>query len=131
MLSGLVQKMIKFGVVGISGVFVDFSTTWICKEWAKLNKYFSNAAGFLMAVVSNFFLNYLWTFRGIRVNALDAFWAFLIIALVGLFINSFLVYVFHTSIKINFYLSKAFAILLVFGWNFGANYFFNFHSATK
>lgn len=27
-----IAKMAKFGIVGVSGIFVDFSITWILKE---------------------------------------------------------------------------------------------------
>lgn len=97
----------------------------------KLNKYIANAIGFSAAVISNFFLNYLWTFKEVSVNVVNAFWIFFLVALIGLLLNSFFIYLLHGNRKINFYLSKAIAIILVFCWNFGANFFFNFHSVVK
>ena len=38
-----VFKFIKFGIVGGTGIIVDFSITWICKEKLQLNKYISNS----------------------------------------------------------------------------------------
>lgn len=84
-----------------------------------------------MAVVSNFILNYEWTFKGAAVSVAGAFWLFFCIALAGLLLNSGFIYLLHEKKKANFYLSKLFAIALVFCWNFSANYFFNFHSAVK
>ena len=40
-------KFLKFGVVGFSGVFVNFGITYVCKEWLKWNKYLSNILGFV------------------------------------------------------------------------------------
>lgn len=130
-LQSLILKIVKFGIVGMSGIFVDFSITWILKEKAKLNKYVSNAAGFSTAVVSNFFLNYIWTFKGAAVSVAGAFWLFFIISLAGLLLNTGFIYLMHEKKKVNFYLSKLIAIALVFCWNFSANYFFNFHSVAK
>ena len=40
-------KFLKFGVVGLSGVFVNFGVNYVCKEWLKWNKYLSNILGFI------------------------------------------------------------------------------------
>jgi len=127
----LIQKLLKFGFVGLSGICVDFFITWMLKEKLRLNKYVANAAGFSVAVVSNFFLNYVWTFKGTITSVPAAFGLFFAIAFVGLLLNSCFIYTFHELRKINFYLSKTGAIIFVFLWNFTANYFFNFHSISK
>ncbi|MFT3704547.1 MAG: GtrA family protein [Agriterribacter sp.] len=126
----LILKVVKFGIVGISGIGVDFSITWFLKEKLKLNKYFSNAVGFSAAVVTNFILNYLWTFKGTGINITNAFGIFLVIAIIGLLLNTCIIFLTHEKRNTNFYLSKVFAILLVFCWNFSANYFFNFHTTA-
>jgi len=59
-------KFIKFGVVGFSGVIVDFGFTYICKEWlvSKYKKHFYLSKLFAIAVVTiwNFLANYFITF---------------------------------------------------------------------
>ena len=50
-------KFLKFGVVGFSGVFVNFGVTYVCKEWLKWNKYLSNIIGFVFAATTNYLLN--------------------------------------------------------------------------
>ena len=56
-------KFIKFGIVGFSGVFIDFGITYVCKEWLKIQKYMANSIGFTVAASSNYFLNRIWTFK--------------------------------------------------------------------
>ena len=56
-------KFLKFGAVGLSGVFVNFGITYVCKEWLKWNKYLSNILGFVFAATTNYILNRLWTFQ--------------------------------------------------------------------
>ena len=107
---------------------LDFFITWVCKEKIELNKYIANSAGFLFAVLNNFFLNYIWTFKGTNRSMPSAFALFILFALIGLILNNFFVYLFTDVGSLNFYLSKVLAILCVFLWNFSANYFFNFHS---
>ena len=58
-----ILKIFKFGIVGLSGMAIDFFITWLCKEKLSLNKYIANSLGFSVAVVNNFFLNYYWTFQ--------------------------------------------------------------------
>lgn len=53
-----IQKLLKFGIVGLPGICVDFFITWILKEKLTLNKYLTNSIGFSIAVASNLFLIY-------------------------------------------------------------------------
>ena len=56
------SQLIKFALVGITGMGLDFVTTWLLKEKIKINKFLANAAGFSIAVINNFLLNKYWTF---------------------------------------------------------------------
>lgn len=119
-------KFLKFGVVGLSGVVVDFFVTWLCKEKMGVNKYVANAIGFSLAVINNFLLNRYWTFEENTQPVTEQFLKFALIALAGLAINSFLLFVIVKFIKINFYVTKLLVIGLVFFWNFFMNYLFTF-----
>jgi len=122
-------SLIKFGITGMSGLIIDFSITWLLKDELHINKFIANAAGFTTAVISNYIINRLWTFsERERVKVGRQFASFLMVSLVGLLLNSAIVYVLNEHFHLNFYVSKAIAILLVFFWNFSANYFFVFKS---
>lgn len=123
----LFVKFIKFGVVGFSGVGVDFGITWIGKEKLKLNQYVANSCGFLAAVVSNYFLNRIWTFHSTDPGIALQFGKFLIVALIGLGLNNAIIYWLNEFKKVKFYTAKLIATALVMVWNFGANYFFTFN----
>jgi putative flippase GtrA len=119
------SQFIKFGLVGASGLVIDFFITWLLKEKFNFNKYVSNALGFSVAVTNNYFLNSCFTFENNHPIALQ-FISFIGIALIGLALNLLILYLFQTYTKLNFYLSKMMAIVFVFVWNFTANYFFTF-----
>jgi putative flippase GtrA len=119
-------KFIKFGMVGFSGVFVDFGITYICKEWLKIQKYVANSIGFIVAASSNYFLNRVWTFKSQNPDVATEYTEFFIISLVGLGIANLIVFLIHGKLKQNFYLSKLFAIGMVTIWNFFANYYITF-----
>jgi putative flippase GtrA len=121
-----ILKFIKFGVVGLSGMVVDFGITYLCKEKLKIHKYIANSLGFIVATGTNYSLNRLWTFNNHDPNTVTQFGKFFMIALIGLAMSNGIIYLFHEKFKWNFYLAKAFAIGLVSLWNFFANYLYTF-----
>ena len=121
-----IVKFFKYGLVGLSGVFVDFAFTWICKEIFKLNKYIANSIGFTVAASSNYILNRVWTFASKSEEIALEYSLFIGISIVGLLLNNYLIYILNDKFKLNFYLAKVFAIGAVTVWNFLANYFITF-----
>jgi putative flippase GtrA len=120
------MKFLKFAVVGASGVLVDFGFTWFFKEIVKIQKYVANAIGFTMAASSNYFLNRVWTFESHNPNIGMEYGKFLFISLLGLGINTFILWLLVSKFKQRFYLSKLFAIAVVTVWNFFLNWIFTF-----
>ncbi len=119
-------KLVKFSVVGGSGLVVDFGLTYLAKEKFGINKYVANAIGFAMAATTNFFLNKHWTFDDTSPEVLNQYTFFFIIALVGLALNQIILYVLHHYFRANFYLAKLVATGLVVFWNFIMNYLITF-----
>ena len=119
-------KFLKFGVVGASGIVVDFSLTYLFKEIIKIQKYLANAIGFTVAATSNYLLNRIWTFQSTDPHITLQFFKFFFISLAGLGINTFILYILVSKYKKNFYLSKLFAIGAVMIWNFTINLLFTF-----
>ena len=119
-------KFIKFCIVGFSGVFVDFGITYFFKEVMKLQKFVANAIGFTTAATTNYMLNRVWTFDSHNPQVFQEFSRFFIIALIGLGINSAIIWLMNEKFKVNFYLSKLAATVIVTGWNFLINAYFTF-----
>ena len=122
----LISKFIKFGVVGCSGMLIDFGTTYICKEKLKINKYLSNCIGFILAATSNYVLNRIWTFESHKEEIGVQYFQFMIVSIIGLGINSLILYLLTDKLKWNFYFSKLIAIAITTIWNFFANLLFTF-----
>lgn len=120
-------KIIRFGITGGLGFCVDFGITYLCKEKLGWNKYVANTTGFSFAVLNNYFLNRAWTFQSHDPRMGRQFALFLAISVLGLLINTVILYFFHEKKGRHFYLSKLFAVLIVFIWNFSANSLFTFH----
>jgi putative flippase GtrA len=127
LLPDILTKFVKFAVVGTSGLFIDFGTTYLLKEKAKVNKYIANAAGFTLAATSNYFLNRLWTFHSTNPQIFYEYSSFIIVSVIGLGINTCVLLMLTRKTKLNFYLSKAIATLITVLWNFIANFIFTFN----
>lgn len=119
-------KFVKFGVVGVSGVIVDFGFTYVCKEWLKIQKYVANAIGFTLAASSNYFLNRIWTFHSNNPQIAVEYGQFLFVSLIGLAINTLVLWLLVSKVKFNFYFAKLFAIGVVTIWNFVVNLNYTF-----
>jgi putative flippase GtrA len=116
-----IRKFIKFGLVGFSGLFIDFGFTFLFKEKIKVQKYIANAIGFLAAASSNYFLNRIWTFHSEDPQILVEYSQFMVISILGLAINTFVLWLIVSKLRWNFYFSKLLAISVVTIWNFFAN----------
>ena len=121
-----IERFLKFCLVGGSGVIVDFSITYICKEWLRLNKYVANSLGFLCAASSNYILNRTWTFANNDPHIAEQYMRFIGFSLVGLIINNLVIYLLHKTTSLNFYVTKLIATIIVTLWNFSMNYLFTF-----
>lgn len=122
----LIERFLKFCVVGSSGVVVDFGITYLAKELLKLNKYVANSLGFVCAATSNYILNRMWTFASNDPDIVMQYIRFFGFSLVGLAINNFVIYLLHGRAKWNFYFVKLIATGVVTFWNFCMNYIFTF-----
>lgn len=121
-----VRKFIKFGLVGFSGLFIDFGFTYLFKEKVKLQKYLSNALGFIIAASSNYIFNRIWTFQSENPQILVEYSEFLLIAMIGLGLNTLILWMIVSKMRWNFYFAKLFAIGFVTLWNFFANAYITF-----
>lgn len=114
-------KFLKFGVVGFSGVFVDFGITYLLREKAKIQQFVANAIGFCVAASSNYILNRIWTYESQNPQMLFEFGQFFFFSLIGLALNTLILWILVKKVKWNFYFSKLCAIGVVTIWNFIIN----------
>ncbi|WP_256004388.1 MULTISPECIES: GtrA family protein [Pedobacter] len=119
-------KFFKFGIVGFSGLIVDFGVTYLLKEKLRVQKYVSSSFGFLVATGTNYLLNRSWTFHNQDPAYIAQFGKFFLISLVGLALGNILIYLLHDRLKWNFYMAKGCAVVAVSFWNFFANYLYTF-----
>lgn len=123
----LIVKFLKFGVVGLSGLIIDFSLTYLFRNILKINQYIANAIGFVVAATSNYFINRYWTFTSHNPHIFEEYTKFFVVSVLGLGINTLVLYILVTRLKWKFYFSKFFAIGAATFWNFFINLIFTFN----
>ncbi|BAU11714.1 dolichyl-phosphate-mannose synthase [Leptolyngbya sp. NIES-3755] len=122
-------RFLRFGLVGLSGVFVDMLVLYLLSDPTMLawNLTRSKIIASELAIVNNFLWNDLWTFgdisrsqRGNRTR-FKRFLKFNLICLMGLILNVLILNLLYNAFGINRYVANLIAIVLVTFWNFWIN----------
>src|SRR5690349_8472336 len=95
----VIKQFIKFGLVGAICLSIDMAITVVLKEYVGINKYVANATGFAISSSINFYLHKTWTFESSN-KALKEYYIFIMIASIGLMLNSFTLFVFTDLIEL-------------------------------
>ena len=123
------QRFLQFGLVGLSGVFVDMAILYLLSDVSTLgwgitrSKIISSE----VAVINNFLWNDLWTFRDISSQQVGwhkrirRFLKFNFICLIGIVLNILILNFLYNYLHINQYLANLIAIAIVTIWNFWFN----------
>ena len=133
-----VSRFIRFGIVGLSGVFIDMAVLFLLSDPTMVgwNLTRSKILAAETAIINNFVWNDLWTFRDFSKRqrggkaTLRRFLKFNLICLVGLTINVLLLNLLFNVFGINRYFANLIAIGLVTIWNFWINLKFSWRSTS-
>lgn len=120
-------RFLRFGIVGFSGVFVDYAVFYLLFSQVGLGLTTSNVLSAEIAILNNFLWNDAWTFADLAQQQLG--WRarmrrllkFNLICLAGLVINTLIVNILFNLLGMNAYIAKFVAIAAVTVWNFGVN----------
>lgn len=126
-----VDRFLRFGVVGFSGVFVDLGIFYLLRTVLGLGLTRSAIVSSEVAILSNFLWNELWTFGDIarkqpgKRQRLKRLIKFNIVCLAGLVLNVSIVNLLFNGFRVNEYVAKLIAIAIVTLWNFWVNFKLN------
>jgi len=120
------KRFISYGLVGLSGVFVDMSIFYLLGTlgWGLTS---SKIVSSEVAVLNNFLWNDLWTFRDISSlqtgweKLIKRFLKFNLICLIGIGLNLIILNLLYNYLGINKNLANLIAIAIVTIWNFWFN----------
>jgi dolichol-phosphate mannosyltransferase len=122
-----VTRFIRFGVVGLSGIFIDLGVFYLLREIFGMALTRSAIFSSEIAILNNFLWNDIWTFRDfsqIQKGNRQRFRRFLkfnLICFSGLFVNILIVNLLFNVFCVNEYFAKLIAIAVVTFWNFWLN----------
>ncbi|MEG3894837.1 MULTISPECIES: glycosyltransferase [unclassified Microcoleus] len=120
-------KFLRFGIVGLSGVFVNMGVLYVLRTFLNWELTRSLIVAAELAIISNFLWNDLWTFGDIskgqpgKRKRLKRLLKFNTICLMGLILNVLLVNLMFNVFGVNAYLANLIAIAAVTLWNFWIN----------
>jgi putative flippase GtrA len=122
------SRLIRFAIVGLSGVFVDLGGFYVLHTLLGWVLTPSAILSTEVAIINNFFWNDVWTFRDMSVQQklgtqrLQRFFKFNLICFFGLIFNSLIVNLLFYKFEMNEYMAKMIAIICVTLWNFSLNW---------
>lgn len=117
--------ILKYGVVGVLGTLVHIGVLAIMVEIFQVNAIAGSIIGFVGALLSSYLLNYYWTFESTH-DHLSSFPRYLLVSLVGLGLNTLLMYVTVTVLKWWYIYGQLTVILVVPVTNYLLNRFWTF-----
>ena len=122
-----IERFIRFGISGFSGVLVNMTILYLLREFFGLGLTRSAILAGEVAIANNFWWNDRWTFGDIarkqkgRRKRLRRFLKFNLICLSGLILNILVLNVLYNLFDINEYIANLMAIAFVTFWNFWFN----------
>ncbi len=111
--------------VGGVATVVDFLVAALVREVLGGNDIISNASGFVFGLITNYLISILWVFKKHNMNLATEFVVFACIGVIGLIINTGIVYLLGNlwnseEVRIMFYVAKLIATFITLIWNFAA-----------
>lgn len=106
------SSFVKYGLVGLVGLVVDMGFFYVFYERLHVNYILSNIMSSSLAVVNNFILNSIFTFK-VKNKLLYRFISFFSIALAGMALSSGMLAVMIDGLQMNSMVAKAISIFVV------------------
>ncbi len=118
------NRFIKFGVVGGSGVVVNLGLLWVFTEIFGFFYIYSAVISIETSIISNFVLNEHWTFKDRRQDGAGMFRRgikFNLVSLAGMVINLAVLFSLTEFISLYYMYSEVIGIIAAFLWNYFIN----------
>jgi len=119
------RKILRFALVGLSGIVVNTGILWALTERAGLYYLYSSAVAIETSIITNFLLNDFWTFGGESGHRMGRriyrFLSFEAVSLGGLVVNMAVLFIGKEIFGIYYLVANLLGILAGFIWNYLVN----------
>lgn len=114
----LLNQIIKFGLVGGTAFVIDYVLLYFCTEFLHIHYLISSIISFTVSVIFNYILSIKWIFDVKKKQDVKDFVIFIILSVIGLGINSLIMYVMVEKFGVYYMLSKIVSTAVVMVYNF-------------
>ncbi|OQA33836.1 MAG: GtrA-like protein [Betaproteobacteria bacterium ADurb.Bin341] len=122
----LLRQFFRFSGVGCVSAVAHYGLLILLVQVAGVDAVIASAAGALLGAVVNYALNYRFTFRSNKAHH-ESVRKFVVVALVGLGLNTLLMWVLVDGLRAHYLLAQVLTTGLVLIWSFSGNRFWTFH----
>lgn len=114
----LLVQILRFGLVGFFCFFIDYGILVFLTEIIGLYYLISSGLSFVVSVIVNYILSFLYVFETGTDNKWKKFLAFVLLSTVGLGINQLIMWFCGDILNIYYMISKVVATAIVMIYNF-------------
>ena len=114
----LLNQILKFGLVGGTAFVIDYVLLYFCTEFLHIHYLISSIISFTVSVIFNYILSIKWIFDVKKKQDVKDFVIFIILRVIGLGINSLIMYVMVEKFGVYYMLSKIVSTAVVMVYNF-------------
>ena len=114
----LLNQILKFGLVGGTAFVIDYVLLYFCTEFLHIHYLISSIISFTVSVIFNYILSIKWVFDVKKKQDVKDFVIFIILSVIGLEINSLIMYVMVEKFGGYYMFSKIVSTAVVMVYNF-------------
>lgn len=121
-----VRQFVKFGIVGVSSTAIDWIVYFLLTRSFGVFYLDAKVISFTISVINSYIWNRRWTFRSQDPAKLRQFSKFLVVAGVGLGLNTLIMYIVVSKLLLDDIIGLVAATAIVLIWNFLINKYWTF-----
>ncbi len=114
----IIKQILKFGVVGGLAFVIDYALLYLLTEFLNIHYLVSSIISFSVSVIFNYILSIKWVFDVNKKQDVKEFIVFIVLSIIGLGINSLIMYIMVDLMNVYYMASKIVATAVVMVYNF-------------
>ncbi len=114
----IIKQILKFGVVGGLAFVIDYALLYLLTEFLNIHYLISSIISFSVSVIFNYILSIKWVFDVNKKQDVKEFIIFIVLSIIGLGINSLIMYIMVDLMNVYYMVSKIVATAVVMVYNF-------------